>query len=79
MADTPIVEYYSERTLEERTEWFVSVKEEGYPVMIAEEDGVPVGYMCLDPIGHQDQCYPYTAFISAFFTLSARRFVLATL
>jgi L-amino acid N-acyltransferase len=46
---TTAVYYYEPHTLEMRKEWFESRKQQGFPVFVAEEDGVILGLSSFGP------------------------------
>ena len=49
IANTTAVYYYEPHTLEMRTEWFNERKAKGFPVFVAEEEGVILGMSTIGP------------------------------
>jgi phosphinothricin acetyltransferase len=49
IATTTAVYYYEPHTLEMRTQWFNERKEKGFPVFVAEKDGVILGMSTIGP------------------------------
>ena len=46
---TTAVYYYEPHTLDMRREWFESRKKQGFPVFVAEEDGIVLGLSSFGP------------------------------
>lgn len=49
IATTTAVYYYEPHTLEMRTQWFNERKEKGFPVFVADEDGIILGMSTIGP------------------------------
>ena len=59
IANTTAVFQYDPHTLEMRKEWFEKKKEEGWPVFVAEKNGIIVGYSTFGPFRNW-QAYKYS-------------------
>ncbi len=59
IANTTAVYYYEPHTLEMRKQWFDERKEKGFPVFVAEEDGVILGMSTIGPF-RVPTAYQYT-------------------
>ena len=49
IANTTAVYYYEPHTLEMRRQWFEERRQQGFPVFVAEEDGVVLGMSTIGP------------------------------
>jgi len=49
IANTTAVYYYEPHTLEMRKQWFAERKQQGFPVFVAEEDGMILGMSAIGP------------------------------
>jgi len=57
--NTTAVYYYEPHTLEMRRQWFVEKQEKGFPVFVAEEDGLVLGMSTIGPF-RIPTAYQYT-------------------
>lgn len=59
IANTTAVYYYEPHTLDMRRQWFSERKEQGFPVFVADEDGVILGMSTIGPF-RPHTAYQYT-------------------
>jgi len=57
--NTTAVYYYEPHTLEMRRQWFIEKQEKGFPVFVAEEDGLILGMSTIGPF-RAPTAYQYT-------------------
>ncbi len=57
---TTAVYDYEPHTLEMRREWFATKQRQGFPVFVAEEDGLIVGFSTIGPFRREWTAYKYS-------------------
>ena len=72
IANTTAVFQYDLHTLEMRREWFEKKKEEGYPVFVAEEDKIIVGFSTIGQFRNW-QAYKYSVENSVYVKADCRQ------
>ena len=86
---TSAVEYMEERDVKDKEKWLADLIAEGWVCLIAEMEGIPVGFVsfgellshavciCLSAVSesyaHEDQCFRHVGYICAFMQPLARR------